>query len=319
MRRIRFLVCDLSDRQLAQKTTGQFDFISCHGVLSYVPEPERALRNLSRCLKPGGALYLGVNGAEHFSVVGRKFLSQFGFNMTELHDEKRLRRVLKLCDALLDNRRHLRMANQTTGYLAGDLFGPLIHNFALKVWVGMARIAGLHFQGSYSGHYLLRAAMERDFPELLMPRSHSDICTLLETLCPSSFHRLLFMRQPEDAPPWKNRGALFAWRPALTNLYELRLPKRSRRSRTTLRRVTFKSPTTNTRLDWQMPEWEVELVRQSDGTKSLARILDAISNSVPPQILAQQLYALYNLMAIDLLPPVGTRLEGGRAKSRGIG
>src|SRR5882757_5387694 len=67
MRSIRFLVANLLSRSLAATVGRDFDFISCHGVLSYLPDPAKALTHLARCLKPDGALYLGVNGAEHSS------------------------------------------------------------------------------------------------------------------------------------------------------------------------------------------------------------------------------------------------------------
>src|SRR3954470_10411417 len=45
-RDIRFRVADLASRGLGGITGRDFDFISCHGVLSYIPNPGRVLRNL---------------------------------------------------------------------------------------------------------------------------------------------------------------------------------------------------------------------------------------------------------------------------------
>jgi hypothetical protein len=58
----------------------------------------------------------------------------------------------------------------------------------------------------------------------------------------------------------------------------------------------------NTRLDWRMPEWEVEIVRQSDGRNTLGAILHEISAAVPPHLLRQQLYVLDQLLVITLMP-----------------
>src|SRR5205807_6113298 len=71
---IRFLSGDLTSNQFKKMARGPFDFISCHGVVSYIPHPERALRNLAGCLSPEGALYLGVNGAQHYSENWRRAL-----------------------------------------------------------------------------------------------------------------------------------------------------------------------------------------------------------------------------------------------------
>jgi SAM-dependent methyltransferase len=301
MRNIRFLVADLAKRNLSKITGDGFDFVSCHGVLSYAPEPGRVLSNLAHRLKANGALYLGVNGAEHFSARGRALLPAFGFDIAELREEPYLRKLLRLWDAIVHQHGSARLAKLSAGCLAGDLFGSIIHNLPLSNWVRFARGAGLYFQGSYSSWHALRSAMEKDFPQLLIPRSRAEVYELLELLSPAPFHRLLFTPQPVANPPWENQDALRNCRPTLTNLYAMRLPTRSR-SWQALRRVAFKSPAMNTRLDWRMPEWEVEIVRQSDGRNTLGTILQEISAAVPPQLLRQQLYVLDQLLVITLMP-----------------
>jgi hypothetical protein len=69
-----------------------------------------------------------------------------------------------------------------------------------------------------------------------------------------------------------------------------------------LRRATFKSPALNTRLDWKMPEWEVGILRQSNGRRTLGTILEQIPASVPQNLLRQQLYVLHQLLVITLVP-----------------
>jgi SAM-dependent methyltransferase len=302
MRSIRFLVANLLDRSFAGTVGRDFDFISCHGVLSYVPAPDRALRNLTRCLQPDGALYLGVNGAQHASVGGRLFLPAFGFDLAEYRESPHLRQILQLSDAILRNQRGARLSSAKANYLAGDLFGPLIHNLPLSAWVETARQAGFHFHGSYSCWIQLRPAMEKDYPKLLIPKSRPELCELVESLVPESFHRLLFTLQQPANPPWEDGHALLDWHPVMTGLYAHRLPKRLR-SWGALRAVTFKSPATNTQLDWQMPEWELELLRDSDGSHPLRKILERIPFHISPALLKQQLYVLHQLAVICLQSP----------------
>lgn len=301
MRRIRFIVGDLASRSFSRTVGGAFDFVSCHGVLSYIPGPGPALMNLARCLAPEGAIYLGVNGTQHSSVAGREFLSAFGFNMAELRDGPRLRALLKLLDAILGHHGPERLANKNAGNLAGDLFGSVIHNLPLSHWVRTARRAGLHFQGSFSSQWMLDRAMENDFPRLLIPRSRAELCQRLEMISPAAFHRLLFTRRAAANPPWEDHDALLTCRPARTSLYGFRPPKRSR-SWHELRNVTIRSPLTNTALDWQMPEWELEILRQSDGQKTLGAVLERIPVAVRATLLQRQLYALHQLLVINLLP-----------------
>jgi SAM-dependent methyltransferase len=210
---IRFVVADLADRQFASIAGEGFDFITCHGVLSYVARPERALRNLARCLEPDGALYLGVNGAGHFSVGARPFMSALGFDMAEFCDGRGLRNILKLHDTILGEPGNA-VAKRKAGYLASDLFGPVIHNLPLKDWVGISREAGLHLLGCYGKLRPLRSALNCGLSSLLKPRSRAEVSELVDMLVPTGFHRLLLSKSRPAEPPWGEPERLLDWRPA---------------------------------------------------------------------------------------------------------
>jgi len=300
MRHIRFFQADLTNRGLTRTTGGNFDFISCHGVLSYIPAPEQVLANLSRQLKPDGALFLGVNGSEHFSVRGRPFLSSFGFDLVELREETRLRDLLGIWDRLLESHGGPRLPNKGAGYLAGDLFGPLFHNWPLARWVRTARKAGLHFSDSYSCWRKRRSLMDDNGPALL-PRSRAEVSLLLDVLVPEMFHRLLFIKQRPWNPPWENHRALLNSRPIRSQLYSLALPRRSPSGQRQTK-ATLKSPTLNTRLDWKLPFWEAEILRQSEGRRTLREILQAAGVAAPRKILREQLYIMHQLLVLSLVP-----------------
>ena len=59
----------------------------------------------------------------------------------------------------------------------------------------------------------------------------------------------------------------------------------------------------STRIELRIPEWEVEILRKSDGVHSLRDILAKISAPVATSQLREQLYLLYLLVVINLLPP----------------
>ena len=302
MRRIKFVVGDLAAPSLARKTGRGFDFASCHGVLSYIPAPAAALKNHAHCLGPDGALCLGVNGAQHSSVTLREFLPAFGYDPSELRDGPHLRKTLALADDLLGLTGRDRISRRTAGYLAGDAFGPLIQNLPLADWLRFAEDAGLVFHGSYHPWRRLRTAMAGPSGATLLPRSRPEVCQLVETLCPESFHRMIFTRRPVINPPWEKHDALLRWVPVLTSVYNSALPRRSR-SWAALRNVTFKSREIDTRLDWQMPEWELEILRECKAGRSLGEIIRRIPHAISPQLLREQLYALHHLLIINLLPP----------------
>ena len=135
--------------------------------------PARALRNISRCLGADGALYLGVNSSAHFSAKGRPALLALGLGVKKLPPERELRHVLRLCDALAveaDGQK----AKLPLNYLAGDLFGPLIHNLSLSRWVRLAQHAGLVFAGHYYAFKKLRGAINEGLLDVLRPRSRAE-------------------------------------------------------------------------------------------------------------------------------------------------
>jgi hypothetical protein len=63
----------------------------------------------------------------------------------------------------------------------------------------------------------------------------------------------------------------------------------------------MKSPSIDTRLDWRMPEWELEILRRSDGKLALREILQAVAPRIRRDLLQKQLYQLHQLLIINLL------------------
>jgi len=305
LKNIRFVVCDLSSSQFGKVAGNRFDFVSCHGVLSYIPRPERVLRNFARSLTADGALYLGVNGETHFSASWRQSLSEFGLRMTDFQDTRPVRKLLKLFDVLSGNRPGW-IAKSRSEYIAGDLFGPLIQNWPLTHWAKLCRANGLHLLGNYSIFRALRPVFDYGLYRFLMPRSRADVVEVFETLRPCGFHRLIFSRRPELRPPWDEPEKLRTWRVIVTELYDRQWQRRERRW-TTLSNLKLKSPSTNTLVELRIPEWEIELLRRSDGKHSIGDILRSVPARIPRAFLRDQLYLLYQLAVINLLPPMQRR------------
>src|SRR5215213_10825983 len=237
---IEFRRADLTAKSFPRTVSSKFDFISCHGVLSYLPQPERALQNLASVLSRDGALYLGVNGACHFSETWRLVLRESGFNPASFRDSCEFRDLLKLCDALADHPTGL-IANQSPEYLAGDLFGPVIANRPLDDWLALASRYGFHFRGSYSAHRTLRRALNSGRYAQLVPRSRAEAHLLAERVAPSSFHLLLFSRRPATRTPWDDREKLLRCTVSLTNVYKVGRGRRKSRSTRAMRQFSLRS------------------------------------------------------------------------------
>jgi SAM-dependent methyltransferase len=301
-RDIRFLVGDLSSSRLAKITGQDFDFISCHGVLSYIQRPAQVIRNLAGCLRDDGTLYLGVNGQRHFSVNWRPAISRFGLDLKAFENTSSLRQLLQVFD-LLSGHTEGWIARRGPEYLAGDLFGPLNQSWSLARWTRICRCAELHLLSDYTAFRPLRRIFEGEGYKSLIPRSRADLALLFDVLQPREFHRLMFSRKPELRPPWDNTRKLHAWRPQVTPLYRLpHWPKKARHW-TMLRNLSLKSPSTNTRLELRVPAWEIEILRGSNGKDSISDILRLVPVRIPRGRLRDQFYLLYQLGAINLLPP----------------
>jgi SAM-dependent methyltransferase len=295
---IRFVRADLTDRRLAQETGDGFDFISCHGVLSYLSKPERALRNLSRCLAADGIFYLGVNGAGHFSRTWRKFLPAFGFEMERWPGGRRLWRHLELAVAL-SGEWHAELLRYGPGYLASDLFGPLIHDLPLAEWVRKCLAAGLHLRGSHGVQRLIWPAINDGSCELFMPRSRGEIAALVDLLRPNSFHRLIFTREAEPEPPWLRPNELMRWRSLAAPALRRRRWPRADHSRV----VRIQNRAANRVIDLRGAGWELDLLRGSDGEHSIREILRRNRRTVAPGMVRSQLYLFYLLELVNLRPP----------------
>jgi len=296
---VRFVAADLGDLRLPSRVGGGFDLITCHGVLSYVSGPVRVLRNLARSLEPAGVLYLGVNGSANASTRLRSVLPDLGFDLGGFRDGPRLRGVLGLCDHVLASDGRPRVSMRSAAYLAGDVFGALNRSETLSTWVSYGRRAGLSFRGSLATIGRFQAIAEDGSYVHLMPKSRAEVGGVLERLAPSQFHGLLFSPVPEVNPPWSSRSRLLGWTIAPSRLYDFKLPRTGGKVLDRRRPLRISSAALRLSMEWEMPEWELELLRGGP----LRRIMAGLPLSVPFAELSKQIYLLFQLGVLKLVPP----------------
>lgn len=299
-RRISFLVGDLEDPRLSRLIGRDFDFITCHGVLSYSAQPAHLLANLADVMTPDGALYLGVNGSEHFSVHLRQALPALGIHPARLRDLFLTRKVLELCDAIQEHVGSERVARFQANLLAGDLFGSLIRNLPLADWIALAKGAGLHFQSSFGAYANLRHVLENDAFLRLWPRTHAEVVQIVDLLCPSPFHRLLFTRKTMSQPPWEDRKRLGRWWPRFTSLYTAVSPRLGASPGKSPRKVIWKSPSVETQIDLRLTASELAVLRQCNGRMTVDEILAHTSTTASKEMIQRLLYGLYLLLVLRL-------------------
>ena len=299
--KISFRCADLTSHRLSKTAPGTFDFISCHGVLSYIPNAAAALQNLRAHLAPEGALHLGVNGLRHCSQNWRPALREFGFDPQTFRDDRELRDTLELFDALADHGAG-ELAHLPAEYLAGDLFGAVIANRPLEEWIATARDAGLHFRGSYAAHRTLRRVLNDELYHRLLPRPRAQAHMIAEQIAPSAFHHLVFTAKPAPLLPWDDSEGLLDCAISRTSIYKPRLSQR-RAKPVRLRPVSLASAATNTSVDLEVPAWVADLLAKTHGTKAVGQILGARARRISPRSLRKHLYLLDLLAAINLTPP----------------
>ena len=253
---ITFLVADLTAPDLARQTGGNFDLITCHGVLSYLPDPELVLTGFAACLRPGGALYLGVNGEAHPATRLRPWLASFGFATHELRNERRLRELLGLWDSLHDAESG-GFARKSTSYLAGDVCGPHFNNWPLSRWRAAANRCGWELAGTTLLPLALRLTTDGEHHRLLFPAGIGELAEHLDLTRPASFHKLLLRRAAPgalDIFPADGRAVPLRW----SGLYSVHFSRTKDSHKVP---ATFHCPTFHLRLDWSLTRRQAEALR----------------------------------------------------------
>ena len=253
---IAFLVADLTNPHLVQQTGGNFDLITCHGVLSYLPDPQPVLSGFATCLRSGGALYLGVNGEAHPATRLRPWLASFGFATHELRNERRLRELLGLWDSLHDVQNG-EFARKSTSYLAGDVCGPHFNNWPLSRWRSAANRCGWELAGSTLLPLALGLTVESDHHRPLFPSGMGELADRIDQTRPASFHKLLLRRAAPgalDVFRASGRAVPLRW----SGLYSVHF-QRIKDGRTVL--ATFQCPTFHQRFDWSLTQRQAEALR----------------------------------------------------------
>jgi len=254
---VKFLVGDLTDPDLAARTGGDFDLITCHGVLSYIPEPVRVLKSFGTCLRLGGALYLGVNGESHPATKLRPWLAGLGLEVDEMRDERRLRQLLGLWDALHDDGIG-ELAHMSASYLASDVCGPHFNNWAMARWRAAAREGGWEIGGVALLPLALRLTMEGENYRPVLPASVGELAERMDQIRSASFHQIL-LRRPTPASASGRQGSASDGKLLWTGLYSARFTK----SEDPLKELAVLScPTFNLRLEWPLAPRQADAVRE---------------------------------------------------------
>jgi SAM-dependent methyltransferase len=250
-RPITFAVADLTDPELPKKLGHGFDLITCHGVLSYIPEPAPVLENFAAVLNPGGALYLGVNGESHPALRVREWLTGFGLDVETMREERRLREVLKIWDALHDDDLQ-GLASMSPSYLASDVCGSHFNNWPLARWRALANRSGWELAGSCLLPLALRLMLADETYRPMFPAGLGELAERLDQARPAGFHKLLLRRAETPVPASE---MTLHW----TGIYSARFLKSPSSDQV---RVVLSSSVFNMSQDWLLTSRQAEALRE---------------------------------------------------------
>lgn len=296
---VRFLTGDLTNRRFMNSLGSNFDFITCHGVMSYIPQLARAIQNLAGCLRSDGILYLGINGAAHFSQAWRRALPILGLDMREVPDNRSFRRVLRVCDAIAGSQ----IAESPTSYLAGDLFGPLIHNLSVFKWIRICADSGLHFAADYAAYRKLCSVLNAGLFDVFFARSRAQIYQFLATVAVCGFHRLIFSMRKLQNPPWE-KNCFRSWRPVRTPLYRV-VPPEAKRCQ-----LRLASRSMNKLVVLRAGGWEHDFLKRSNGDRPIGDLLSSVPSGVSWETVREELFLFYQLGILNFYGPrAGLKLD----------
>ncbi|MGK0310273.1 MAG: SAM-dependent methyltransferase [Lentimonas sp.] len=297
---IRFEVGDLTVEESNWVKAGYYDFISCHGAMSYIPNAQNVFDLFAKCLSEEGIFYLGANGATHCGIKVRKSFESLGYNPNKFKDTLETRRLIELFDRLSGQQSHL--AAHTPTYIDSDILNTFSLNLALSEWGEYAERSGLHFVSSAEFIPALGKTLSPNIFSLLVPRSRKELCELVAINTNVAFHRLVFSKKIPPPIPWNDPDALLDCEFQTTWFYSIQNPISDIYGELMLNAKIASGYTIDFR--WPIDEISLKLLRQQDGSR---RIKDVLGDSLEvykddAHALLVKLFMFHQLGIIKILP-----------------
>jgi SAM-dependent methyltransferase len=301
---VHFFTQDLMDENPPREFLNSFDLVSCHGVLSYVPDPKTAFVMLKNCLKEDGSLYVGVNGKSHFGQTVRTALNMYGISTDVAPDDlNRARLISKLCEDLKRVRAH-GPSTFTDAEFAGEVFGEIMHNESLGHWMECAEEAGLHFVGSMDSTVSLSRLNDEECLYLLLGQEMATIHALVDEIHPAGFHKILFSKHAVKTPSFlpEHVDEFLKWRP-IVELWDREKSPSFDPSFKKYHSLTIHVPMMYENFTIDLTHFHAELLRRSDGKQNLGAILEGMDVKIDPVNLLPDLSRLYYSGVVYFLSP----------------
>lgn len=299
-RRLRNLRCEeasLDQPALGELIGGNFDLVLAHDALSRVKDADAAFVNLSAACAVDGTVYASVRSASHPSSRLRDGLAAFGLDGEEIDEENKdgeavAKLLAGLGGFLPANARILSLE------LNGRGTGPA----PLVAWLDRAGAAGLNLRATTLTAKTLPASLNAGGTKLLSSFSLSKLAILLDKFLAPASVEMVFSRQPVPDVPWGEPEMLLDWRPVsrflpLGKLQEMHEPWNG------LAGIEVEIQGVLAPQNFTLSHYLIELIRRSDGRKTLAELTSEIPHEVAAADLVGALHFLHHSFILELQEP----------------
>mgnify|MGYP001462058117 CR=1 FL=1 len=168
MRNIEYLQADLLD---LEKLGSKFDLIECVGVLHHMRDPLKGWKVLTKCLKPGGLMKIGL-----YSKLARKSVADFRKSINPTKEPLSNKKIKSIRNKIINstNKEHNYIKSWHDFYSSSEirdlLFNVQEHRFTLPQIKSCLIDLGLTFcgfQGLYIQNSFLRSYNDSDLYDLM--------------------------------------------------------------------------------------------------------------------------------------------------------
>ncbi|MBJ7326706.1 MAG: class I SAM-dependent methyltransferase [Chthoniobacterales bacterium] len=297
LRNLRFEEANLDQPALGELIGGNFDLVVAHDALHRAKDADAAFLNLAAACAPDGTVYASVRSAAHPASRLHDGMAAFGLEGGEIDEENNdgeavIKLLAGLGGFLPANTREISLE------LKGEGTGPA----PLAAWLDRAGAAGLNLRATTLTAKTLPASLSAGGTKLLSSFLLPRLAILLDQFLAPASVEMVFSRQPVPAVPWDEPEALLDWRPVsrflpLGKLQEMGEPWNG------LAGIEVEITGVLAPQNFTLSHYLVELIRRSDGQKTLSQITAEIPHEISAADLVGALHFLHHSFILELQEP----------------
>lgn len=286
---VTFQVADLCSHSWIQDYEA-FDFVLCNAVADYVENVEALLDNLSACMTQKGIMFMTANTPYHPAVRIRKAFREAGITPSSFDDSKEQRRLLRSIVALIGpNIGIASLADAPKSYLDIDIFAPIAHHHSLSEWCSLATEASLYFCGSMGSLDALDQLTDSQLPALYgMDRALLSKWMVEVRQKPGM--QMLFSKSSTIKRNFNDFESILKWRPKLDACVGQLPAMQNNPNQPMNLTLQFQG---HPGLRIYSSAYDLEVLRQCNGIKSLTEIIETIPTKGDEEGLKASLFRAY--------------------------